>query len=116
MNTLSTSVDSQLSEIKRQMDLCGLVYSFIATSTTNGTSIYFEVNGMKYRFSDHSVTNLDRVMNEVHFSLPIYHTMSGNSGVHDLFGSQYVSNKLALIYKQRLTNKQKNKMQGWFTL
>lgn len=45
----------------------GYEYSFIALSTANGTSIYFEVEGIKVRFSDHSVTNQSRMSNECHF-------------------------------------------------
>lgn len=48
----------------------GLEFSYITTSETNfGTSIYYRVNDVKYRFSDHSVTNYDRIFNEEHFNL-----------------------------------------------
>lgn len=46
---------------------------YSAYSDTNGQSMYFNVgsyeNPIKVRFSDHSVTNIDRISNEVHFSL-----------------------------------------------
>lgn len=46
---------------------------YSAYSDTNGQSMYFNVgsyeNPIKVRFSDHSVTNRDRMSNEVHFSL-----------------------------------------------
>lgn len=37
-------------------------------SDTNGLSVYFYVNGIKVRFSDHSITNRDRMSNEICFS------------------------------------------------
>ena len=53
----------------------GLKYRYSGYSETNGQSMYFnvfkegdELNAIKVRFSDHRVTNIDRVVNEVHFS------------------------------------------------
>ena len=48
--------------------------SFAGYSDTNGQSMYFNVfdkdgNPIKVRFSDHSVTNKDRVFDEIHFSI-----------------------------------------------
>jgi hypothetical protein len=60
----------QRTEIERQMNEKGLKFDFYGMSDTNGLSIYYTVNEVKYRFSDHSVTNYDRIMNEKHFDLP----------------------------------------------
>lgn len=45
----------------------GVDYSFKGASDTNGISIYFDINGMKTRFSDHSISNIDRMQNESTF-------------------------------------------------
>ena len=51
----------------------GFDYALSSVSDTNGLSIYYSVmeNGseVKYRFSDHSVTNIQRVLNERHFDV-----------------------------------------------
>ena len=51
----------------------GFDYAFSSVSDTNGLSIYYSVmeNGseVKYRFSDHSVKNIQRVFNERHFDV-----------------------------------------------
>jgi hypothetical protein len=44
-------------------------YEYVGYSDTNGHSMYFRVGDVKIRFSDHSVTNIDRMNNEVHFNL-----------------------------------------------
>jgi hypothetical protein len=44
-------------------------YEYVGYSDTNGHSMYFRVDDIKIRFSDHSVTNIDRIHNEVHFNL-----------------------------------------------
>lgn len=44
-------------------------YEYVGYSDTNGHSMYFKVDAIKVRFSDHSVTNSDRIQNEVHFHL-----------------------------------------------
>jgi hypothetical protein len=49
--------------------LNGFNYQYINYSDTNGQSMYFDVDGVKVRFSDHSVTNKDRITNELHFSI-----------------------------------------------
>ena len=68
--------DDQVNEIKRQLEAKGFEFSFIAISeTTYGLSIYFEVDSSKFRFSNHSVMNVDRMSNEVHFKLPYYNTI-----------------------------------------
>ena len=47
--------------------LKGFNAEYVGYSDTNGQSMYFDVDGIKVRFSDHSVSNLDRLRNEVHF-------------------------------------------------
>lgn len=49
--------------------LQGFNYYYVGYSDTNGQSMYFNVDGIKVRFSDHSVTNKDRMENEVHFDI-----------------------------------------------
>ena len=65
------SYEKQRTEIERQMTEKGLKFDFSGYSDTNGLSIYYLVDGVKYRFSNHSVTNYHRIMNEKHFDLPI---------------------------------------------
>ena len=48
-------------------DLGLIGFDFSGYSDTNGTSVYFLYEGKKVRVSDHSVTNTDRVNNEIHF-------------------------------------------------
>jgi len=73
--------DLQRTEIERQMTEMGLDFDFSGISETNGLSIYYTVNGEKYRFSNHSVRNYDRIMNEKHFGLPYYSVFSMKNGV-----------------------------------
>lgn len=51
----------------------GFDFSFSSVSDTNGLSIYYIVNEngseLKFRFSDHSVTNTQRVLKERHFDI-----------------------------------------------
>jgi hypothetical protein len=50
--------------------LNGLNYKYIGFSETSfGKSMYFEVDGIKCRFSDHTVQNADRIKNEIFFSI-----------------------------------------------
>jgi hypothetical protein len=45
-------------------------YKFIGFSESNyGQSMYFDVDGIKCRFSNHSVTNRDRMINEILFDI-----------------------------------------------
>lgn len=46
----------------------GLDYSFTGQSDSNGLSVYFDVDGRKVRFSDHSISNRDRMENESTFN------------------------------------------------
>lgn len=53
----------------------GVDFYYVDSSTTNGASVYFKVSRkdgkgdtLKFRISDHSVTNRDRVVDEVHYS------------------------------------------------
>lgn len=49
------------------LDSIGVEYSFIGDSDANGVSVYFKINDRKVRFSDHSVTNTDRMSSETMF-------------------------------------------------
>ena len=44
-------------------------YVYSGYSDTNGHSMYFKIDDVKIRFSDHSVTNIYRINNEVLFNL-----------------------------------------------
>lgn len=73
-------IQAQRTEIEKQAKEAGIELSYVGCSDTNGMSIYFECDGVKYRFSDHSVKNIDRMNNEKHFDLPFKKTM-GLGGV-----------------------------------
>lgn len=45
----------------------GFEYTYSGQSDTNGISVYFDVDGVKVRFSDHSISNKDRMANEATF-------------------------------------------------
>jgi hypothetical protein len=45
----------------------GLDFSFIGMSDANGFSVYFNVCGIKVRFSNHQITNINRLQNELCF-------------------------------------------------
>lgn len=45
----------------------GFDYQWIASSDSNGISIYFDVEGRKVRFSDHEISNSGRMENETTF-------------------------------------------------
>lgn len=63
-------------------------YEYVGYSDTNGHSMYFKVDAIKVRFSDHSVTNSDRIQNEVHFHLNLkpkeYKDFQNNQSLMDL--------------------------------
>ena len=45
-------------------------YKYTGYSESNyGNSMYFDVDGIKCRFSDHTLTNRDRMINEINFSI-----------------------------------------------
>lgn len=53
----------------------GIDFSYVGSSMTNGSSVYFKVSrkggkgeALKFRISDHSVTNVNRVQNEIHYN------------------------------------------------
>ena len=64
------SITNQRGEIENQIKKRGLSYNFIGYSDAHGMSIYYEIEGQKSRFSTHSVTNIDRIKDELHFDLP----------------------------------------------
>lgn len=64
-------IELNIRECLNQLLNKGINAKFIARSLANGSSIYFaDNNNIKYRFSDHSVTNVGRIFNEIHFKLP----------------------------------------------
>lgn len=64
-------IDLNIKESLNQLANKGISASFVALSRANGCSIYFKDNNdVKYRFSDHSVSNVGRILNEIHFKLP----------------------------------------------
>lgn len=46
----------------------GISASYVGYSKSNGYSIYFMVGELKVRFSDHSVRNMSRLQEEIHFN------------------------------------------------
>jgi hypothetical protein len=60
-------------EIAKQVVLnAGIVAEFLGYSDAHGISVYFTTeDGTKVRVSTHSVTNIDRIMNEIHLSYPL---------------------------------------------
>jgi hypothetical protein len=60
-------------EIAKQVVLnAGIVAEFSGYSNAHGISVYFTtLDGIKVRVSTHSVTNIDRIMNEIHLSYPL---------------------------------------------
>ena len=70
----------QILEIEKQLTEKGIYFEFSAISETNGLSIYYTIDGEKCRFSDHSVTNIDRIRNEKHYKLPINNVYSRLNG------------------------------------
>jgi len=78
---MKTNYDSQRQEIERQAAESGVAISFSGYSDAHGLSIYFtDANGVKYRFSSHSVSSFYRMANEKHFPLPFVKTL-GKGGV-----------------------------------
>lgn len=81
---IATDIQSQKVEIEKQITNAGFSFDFKGMSEANGMSIYFEINGNKCRFSNHSVTNSDRVFNEKHFDLPFVKTI-GFGGIKEVY-------------------------------
>ena len=68
------------------------------SSTDYGVSVYFSWNVQKVRVSDHSVTNMDRMQNELHFSFDV--NTLGMGGVIKLKDNQKTNKLMAeKIYK-----------------
>lgn len=65
------TIEQLINKAKEILVLDGVTFSYSGESTANGLSVYFKAyyNGLevKVRFSDHSVTNRDRMKDEVHF-------------------------------------------------
>lgn len=111
---MNTATQTQYNEIVSQLNATGVSHSLIAISESNGISIYLEINGLKCRFSDHSVTNTHRMFNEVHFDLPIKSFMGGKTVVANLFNRNLDYNTMATVYRQRLPKSTYPK--GWSQL
>jgi len=70
----SADVDTLREKIEKYLsNIDNIDYSFIGQSKTNGISIYYKVKHkgkeVKARFSDHGVSNKDRLTDEAHFKL-----------------------------------------------
>ena len=76
------------------LKLKGIEFNYSGESTTNGLSVYFSANykgySLKIRFSNHSVTNIDRMRNEIHFDNLLldcdFHINSRISQIGYMFG------------------------------
>ena len=68
-------------EIEKQLIANNVHADFSSYSDSFGLSIYYLINGKKVRFSDHSVSNVDRLFNEIHFDLPIINELKGGNVV-----------------------------------
>jgi len=65
-------------EIEKQLTAKNIQFIFSSFSLTSfGISIYYKINDKKVRFSDHSVSNINRLMDEVHLSLPYKYFVNG---------------------------------------
>jgi hypothetical protein len=70
-------LELNINESINQLKFCGINARFVGHSFANGCSIYFkDESDNKYRFSDHTVTNISRCFNEFHFGLPYRKTGS----------------------------------------
>ncbi len=83
--------------------LNGLKYKYIGFSETSfGKSMYFEVDGIKCRFSDHAVQNIDRVKNEIFFSVnDIDNEYTKFRNEQSLLGLKYELGDKSIIYGKR---------------
>lgn len=85
---------SNIEEIKKQLSANSINADFVGFSETNGCSIYFRVGEQKLRFSDHSTTNIDRVLGECHFRLPIMKLMGMGGIMKDIYNDNTTKFKL----------------------
>lgn len=68
-------------------------YPSVCVSRTKfGVSVYIQNSSKKMRFSDHSVTNFDRMYNEEHFSLSEIH--QSDEIIRKLFSDDFMTLKL----------------------
>ena len=92
MTTLSKK---QLEKIKSVLNDLEISYIFSSFAETNfGTSFYFIINKNKCRFSDHSVTNFNRLFSEIHFDLP-YKSFLNSNGSYEIENPKFLSKLIA---------------------
>lgn len=80
--------------VDRSLNNCNVTdYPSVSVSVTSfGTSIYIQNSSKKLRFSDHSVTNIDRIINEEHFNLETINDV--DEDIRRYFSDNYVTLKL----------------------
>lgn len=63
---------SHIEKAKQIVEKAGIVAEYSGYSNAHGISVYFTTeHGQKVRVSTHSVTNTDRLMNEIHLNYPV---------------------------------------------
>ena len=82
---------------------------YFLSASGSSVSLYFEINGLKCRFSNHGISNKVRLDTEICFDLP-------NASGSNLLVCDYSFELRAKIYKARLTNKQKRAYSGWLQI
>ena len=72
MTTLENIQNEKYNEIMTSLRNAGFEGSLSMSTTDFGMSLYFMVDGVKVRISDHSVENTYRMQNERHFKIEKY--------------------------------------------
>jgi hypothetical protein len=67
MKAIPSNIKEARAIAEKTLKSIGLEFSFVGMSDTNGLSVYFNLNGFKVRFSDHQITNMTRMQNEICF-------------------------------------------------
>ena len=66
----NTTTNTRTTEIRNRVrEALGIEIIIGESNTSFGTSLYITGSGGKIRISDHSVTNTDRIMNEIHYQI-----------------------------------------------
>ena len=70
MNFKSDNPNDNINIAKCILENAGIFdYQYVGYSSSNGVSVYFKnSNDLKIRVSDHTVTNIHRIYNELHLS------------------------------------------------